>query len=129
MHTSLRPIDAAEWANSTLQDVSIKHRVSYDRLRGLLRRYVRGEVDWSRFKHLGQIGLDEISLLKGHSDFVTIISARDEQARPLILAVLEGHKKERVIAFLQSIPERLRETDELYHSCIPYACHMVCRLT
>jgi transposase len=68
--------------NSTISDVSIKYRVSYDRVRGVLSRYVRGEVDWSQFKHLRQIGLDEISLLKGHSDFVTIVSTRDDRGKP-----------------------------------------------
>jgi transposase len=101
-----------ELVNSTLQDVSIKHRVSYDRLRGLLGRHVRGQVDWGQFTELKQIGLDEISLLKGHSDFVTIVSTRDQRQRPVVLGVIEGRKKEAVIAFLQSIPEPLRETVE-----------------
>ena len=96
--------------NSTISDVSIKYRVSYDRVRGMLNRYVRGEVDWNQFKHLGQIGLDEISLLKGHRDFVTIVSTRDDRGKPLVLAVLEDRKKETIIAFLKSIPEDLRAT-------------------
>jgi transposase len=73
-------------------------------VRGVLGRYVRGEVDWDQFKHLRQIGLDEISLLKGHGDFVTIVSTRDDQGKPVVLAVLEDRMK--------SIPERLRATVE-----------------
>ncbi len=96
--------------NSTLQDVADKHQVTYGCVRGLLTRYVRGEVDWRQFKHLRQIGLDEISLLKGHKDFVTLVSTRDEQGEPAILAVLDGRKKETVVAFLKSIPEALRAT-------------------
>jgi transposase len=96
--------------NSTISDVSIKYRVSYDRVRGVLGRYVRGEVDWSQFKHLRQIGLDEISLLKGHRDFVTIVSTRDDRGKPVVLAVLEDRKKETIAAFLKSIPEDLRAT-------------------
>lgn len=98
--------------NSTISDVSIKYRVPYDRVRGVLGRYVRGEVDWDQFERLRQIGLDEISLLKGHGDFVTIVSTRDDQGKPVVLAVLEDRKKETVIAFLKSIPERLRATVE-----------------
>jgi hypothetical protein len=41
---------------------------SYDRVLGVLGRYVRGEVDWDQFEHLRPIGLDEISLLKGDGD-------------------------------------------------------------
>lgn len=96
--------------NSTISDVSIKYRVPYDRLRGVLGRYVRGEVDWDQFEHLRQLGLDEISLLKGHGDFVTIVSTRDDQGKPVVLAVLKDRKKETVAAFLKSIPEHLRAT-------------------
>ena len=51
-------------------------------MRGVLKRYVRGEVAWSQIKVLRILGLDEISLLKGHADFVTIVSAQDEQGHP-----------------------------------------------
>ena len=98
--------------NSTIQDVADKHQVPYGCVRGLLTRYVRGEVDWEQFKQLRQIGLDEISLLKGHKNFVTIVSTRNEQGEPAILAVLDGRKKETVKAFLESIPESLRATIE-----------------
>ena len=57
-----------ELVNGTLQDVAKKHGVTYDVVRGILKRYVRGEVDWSQIKALGLLGVDEISLLKGHAD-------------------------------------------------------------
>lgn len=97
---------------STIQDVADKHQVGYGCVRGLLLRYVRGEVDWQQFKQLPILGLDEISLLKGHGDFVVIVSTRDAQGEPSILAVLEGRKKETVVAFFESIPDRLRATVE-----------------
>lgn len=97
---------------STIQEVADKHQVGYGCVRGLLLRYVRGEVDWQQFKQLRLIGLDEISLLKGHGDFVVIVSTRDAQGEPAILAVLEGRKKETVLAFLESIPDHLRATVE-----------------
>jgi transposase len=99
-----------ELVNGTLQDVAKKHGVTYDAVRGVLKRYVKGEVDWSQIKALGLLGVDEISLLKGHSDFVTLVSAHDEQGRPLVLAVLEGREKQTLVDFLKTIPQRLRET-------------------
>jgi transposase len=99
-----------ELVNGTLQDVAKKHGVTYDVVRGVLKRYVKGEVDWSQIKALGLLGVDEISLLKGHSDFVTLVSAHDEQGRPLVLAVLEGREKQTLVDFLKTIPQRLRET-------------------
>jgi len=90
--------------NSTISDVSIKYRITYDRVLGVLSRYVRGEVDWSQFKHLRQIGLDEITLLKGHSDFVTIVSTRDDRGKPVVPAVLKDRETETITALLKSIP-------------------------
>jgi transposase len=99
-----------ELVNGTLQDVATKHGVTYDSVRGVLKRYVKGEVDWSQIKALGLLGVDEISLLKGHSDFVTRVSAHDEQGRPIVLAVLEGREKQTLVDFLKTIPKRLQDT-------------------
>jgi transposase len=99
-----------ELVNGTLQDVAKKQGVTYDSVRGVLKRYVKGEVDWSQIKALGLLGVDEISLLKGHSDFVTLVSAHDEQGRPIVLAVLEGREKQTLVDFLKTIPKRLQDT-------------------
>jgi transposase len=48
--------------------------VTYDVVRGVLKRSVKGEVDWRQLKVLRILGVDEISLLKGHADFVTLES-------------------------------------------------------
>lgn len=101
-----------EMVGSTLADVERKHGVSYGVLRGLLMRKVKDRVDWRKFHRLTVLGLDEISLLKGHGDFVTIVSTRDEEGHPAILAVLEGREKETVKDFLQTIPRKLQATIE-----------------
>jgi transposase len=101
-----------ELVNSTTSDVERKHAVSYDVVRGLLERYVQASVDWEQLKQLRVLGLDEISLRKGHRDFVTIVSTRDAQDGPCLLAVLEGREKAPVVAFLKSIPAHLRATVE-----------------
>ena len=97
-----------ELVNGTLQDVAKKHGVTYDVVRGVLKRYVKGEVDWRQFKALRILGVDEISLLKGHSDFVTLVSAQDEQGNPIVLAVLKGREKKTLVDFLKTIPTRLQ---------------------
>jgi transposase len=99
-----------ELVNGTLQDVATKHSVTYDVVRGVLKRYVKGDIDWSQIKTLGLLGLDEISLLKGHSDFVTLVSAHDEQGKPIVLAVLKGREKQTLVDFLKTIPKRLQDT-------------------
>jgi transposase len=95
--------------NTTIADISIKEDVTYDAIRGVFDRNIRTSVDWSTMDPFEVIGIDEISLKKGHQDFVGIVTARrgDETQ---ILGVLEDRKKETVIKFFRSIPKRLRRT-------------------
>jgi hypothetical protein len=73
----------------------------------LLLRRVSAQVDWEQINQLRRVGLDEIALLKGHRDFVTIVSTRDETGAVILLAGREGREKETVVAFLRSIPKAL----------------------
>src|SRR5918997_798755 len=43
-------------------------------------------------------------------DFVTLVSAHDEQGRPIVLAVLKGREKKTLVDFLKTIPRRLQAT-------------------
>jgi transposase len=95
---------------STIEDVHIKERVAYDAVLGALERRISAEVDWSAYMRLGVLGLDEIALKKGHRDFVTVVTARLEGERVVILGVLPDREKGSVVAFLRSIPQRLSET-------------------
>ena len=95
--------------NSTISDVSIKENLGYEAIVGIVDRHLDSTVDWKAITRLDILGIDEISLKKGHQDFVTIITARIGETN-LILAVLKGRKKETVKEFLLSIPNRLRKT-------------------
>jgi hypothetical protein len=106
-----KPTRNSSYSNgSTAQDVAKKHGVTYDVVRGVLKRYVKGEVDGRQLKVLRLLGLDEISLLKGHSDFVTLVSAQDENGRPIVLAVFKGREQKTLVDFLKTIPKRWQET-------------------
>jgi transposase len=96
--------------NATVQDVSIKEGLSYDAVEGVIERRIVDEVDWSQYQVLSVLGLDEIALKKGHSDYVTLVTARLWNGRIAILGVLSGREKKTVKAFLESIPQRLRAT-------------------
>jgi transposase len=63
---------------------------------------------------LDVIGIDEISLKKGHQDFVAIVTGRVE-GKTVILGVLKGRTKAVVKNFFLSIPKRLRRS-------IQYVC-------
>lgn len=96
--------------NSTVQDVSTKERLSYDAVEGVLERCLARQVDWTRYKRLRVLGIDEITRLKGHGDFITVISARLADGELTLLGVLANRKKATVKAFLESIPPKLRRT-------------------
>ena len=93
----------------TVEEVSVQEGIGYEAVMGIIRRHIQSEVDWDKLAQLEQVGLDEISLKKGHKDFVTIVSARIEGHIEL-LAVLKDRKKETVKTFLQSLPDRLKKT-------------------
>ena len=53
---------------STVRDVSVKERIGYDAMLGILERRMETEVDWSKWTELEVLGLDEIALKKGQRD-------------------------------------------------------------
>lgn len=93
-----------------IQDVSRKDGVSYDIVQSALDRQVNQQVDWAMYEDTETIGIDEISMKKGHQDYVTIVSVRPKSGELSVVAVLPGRLKETVHAFLSSIPARLRRT-------------------
>ena len=96
--------------NATVDDVSIKERLPYDVVLGVIERRIAAQVDWARYTELGVLGLDEIALKKGHRDFVVVVTARLKDGRIAILGVLPDREKTTVTRFLKSIPASLRAT-------------------
>ena len=98
-----------ELINSTISDVSIKHNIGYDAIEGILKRRINTKADWSKIDKIDILGIDEISLKKGHNDYVTVITGRIGD-NILILGVLEGKLGKTVRKFLRTIPRRIRKT-------------------
>jgi transposase len=94
--------------NSTLSDVSAKEDVTEDALLGILDRWIARRVDWDSIEPFSTLGIDEIALLKGHRDFVAVISAQTHSGNVQVLAVLPDRLKATVVAWLKSIPATLR---------------------
>ena len=94
--------------NSTLSDVEAKEDVTPDALLGILDRFVAKQVEWHVLGRLVTLGIDEIALLKGHRDFVAVISAQTEHGELHVLAVLPDRLKATVLAWLHSIPASIR---------------------
>jgi len=95
--------------NSTITDVSIKEDIGYQSIQAMVDRQIATEVNWRLIKEIGLLGVDEISLKKGHRNFVTLVTSRTANDLK-ILAVLKGHEKETIKAFFRDIPKRLRKT-------------------
>jgi transposase len=95
--------------NSTVSDVSEKAGVSEAAVIGVLDRWVETSVDWSTIESIRVLGIDEIALKRGHRDFVVLVTSQSSTGVE-ILAVLPDRTKETVLAFLESIPERLKAT-------------------
>jgi transposase len=66
--------------NSTVQDVGLKEDRGYEAIMGLIQRSIQQEVDWDQLLFLDILGFDEISLKKGHANFVTIVTGRSNDA-------------------------------------------------
>ena len=96
--------------NSTIQDVSIKERISYDKVRGVLKKRVTDKVDWSKIENINVLGLDEIAVEKGHKNYLVIVTSRGEDGEITLLGVLKDRKKATVKKFLQSMPAHLQMT-------------------
>jgi transposase len=95
--------------NSTITDVEAKEDVTYAALLGILDRWIATTVDWDALEPFATMGIDEIALLKGHRDFVAVISAQTERGDLHVLAVLPDRLKATVLAWLLTIPQVIRE--------------------
>jgi transposase len=93
---------------STLADVEAKEDVTYDAVLGILDRWIAKHVDWDALPPFATMGIDEIALLKGHRDFVAVISARTTQGDVYLLAVLPDRLKATVVAWLKTILQAIR---------------------
>ena len=78
---------------STVSDVSLKEKVTYEAVLGAIKRQLPTEINWNGIENLGTIGIDEVAAKKGHGHYRAIISARQPDGNVMILAVLENRKK------------------------------------
>lgn len=95
--------------HSTIADVCIKENMSEQVVQLIVDNALSEEVDWKSIKTLGVIGIDEISLRKGHKDFLSIVTSRINE-KVNILCVIKGREKAEIKSFFSSIPKKKRKT-------------------
>ncbi len=61
-----------------------------------MNRSVEITVNWSDYRDLETLGIDEIALKKGYSDYLTIISVKDKNDILSVVAVLPDRLKKTV---------------------------------
>ena len=98
--------------NSTVVDVANKLSITQETVTGVLNRWLTTKVNWDRFQRIEILGIDEISLKRGHRDYVVLVTTPLSDRGVEVLAVLNDRKKETVVNFFVSIPIRLRQTIE-----------------
>jgi len=94
--------------NSTVEDVVRKEDVSYDAVLGVLDAWIATSIDWDSVGPFAVLGIDEIALLKGHRDFIAVITAQLENGEVRVLALLPDRLKATVVAWLKRIPQERR---------------------
>lgn len=78
---------------STIKDVSLKEKLGYDAVLGVLERQIPKEVEWDKIDKLGTIGIDEVATKKGHKGYRAVVTARQDDGTTMVLGVLEDRKK------------------------------------
>ena len=98
--------------NSTVADVAKRLGISEESVNGVLERWLSVQVDWTTFDELDVVGVDEISLKRGHRHFVVLVTTHSKSSGVKLLAVLPNRKKQTLINFFASIPSPLKDTIE-----------------
>jgi transposase len=91
--------------NSTIKDVSEKLGTTEAFAEGIVNRRIEISIDWNTCSPR-VMGIDEIALRKGHSQYLTIITDLSDACNIKLLAVLKGRSKDEVLPFLKTIPRR-----------------------
>lgn len=92
----------------TVADVSIGENLGYEAVMGIIDRRIDTKVNWNETENIDTLGTDEISLKKGHRNFVTVVTSLTD-GKLMILAVLPDREKKTVKKFFKSVPKRLRK--------------------
>ena len=78
---------------SSVMDLSLKEKIGYDAVIGVLERHVPKQVNWNEIDNIGTIGIDEVATKKGHKGYRAVVTARQDDGTIHILGILKDRKK------------------------------------
>ena len=117
--------------NSTVADVAIKESIGYDSVDGIFYRRIKHTINWDPIDEIDLLGIDEVSIRKGHKDFLTIVTSHHND-KTTILAVIKGRERSAIEGFLSTIPPKLKRSIkgvccDLYEGYINAVKEVLCK--
>jgi hypothetical protein len=73
----------------------LKENIGYDAIVGAFNRQIEVDINWPEIEDLQTVGIDEITMKKGHKHYAAIVTTRQANGKVQVLAVLPDRKKDR----------------------------------
>lgn len=91
-----------QYRQAAITEIAYQENLGYKAAQGIFYRQAEARIGQSKNQPVCRLGLDEISLKKGHQQFMLILSDLD---RHCVIATLEDRHMERLEAWLVSLSE------------------------
>ena len=95
-----------QYRQASITEIAYQENLGYKAAQGIFYRQAETRVGQCKNQPVRRLGLDEISLKKGHQQFMLILSDLD---RHCVIATLEDRQMERLEAWLESLSEAERQ--------------------
>jgi transposase len=95
-----------QYRQAPITEIAYQENLGYKAAQGIFYRQAEARVGQLKNQPVRRLGLDEISLKKGHQQFMLILSDLD---RHCVIATLEERQMERLEAWLESLSEPERQ--------------------
>jgi transposase len=95
-----------QYRQAAITEIAYQENLGYKAAQGIFYRQAEARVGPSKSQAIRRLGLDEISLKKGHQQFMLVISDLD---RHCVIATLEDRQMERLEAWFEGLSETGRQ--------------------
>lgn len=96
-----------QYRQAAITEIVYQENLSYKAAQGIFYRQAEARVGQFKKQPVRRLGLDEISLKKGHQQFMLVLSDLD---RHCVIATLEDRQMERLEAWFECLSEPERQT-------------------